>query len=277
MSGWTSACEAEVVRLARAAGAIVIGKTIMHEFALGQGHVPTRNALSPDLFPGGSSAGSAVSVAIGSSYGSIGTESAGSVRIPAALNGIVGIKPTFGRMSRYGVIPGNGSLDHMGILARSVKDAAFLLSALNGYDPKDVASLNEPQASFAPSLMRSDRPRVGVAVQMFADVDADGVRVAEAALDSLTSDGAELVEVSDLPVAEMRAVTEVLLSAEAAPPLQRRRRIRRRGGTRGAGRRREDQAERGARRGFAATGSTRQASTHPASQRAVRYYCDMGQ
>ena len=137
LAGNRPAHDAEAVRRLRAAGAVVVGKTVTHEFSYGLNEPPTRNAWDPTRYPGGSSAGSAVAVAVGSAAGSIGTDTAGSVRTPAAVNGVVGLKPTYGTVSTRGVIPSCPSLDHVGPLARRVYDCALLYSVLSEARPFD--------------------------------------------------------------------------------------------------------------------------------------------
>ena len=130
--------DAAVVRMLRQAGAVFLGKTNLMEFAYAYPHPDigeTRNPWSPERTAGGSSGGSAAAVAAGLAYGALGTDTGGSIRSPAAYCGTVGLKPTYGRVSRYGVIPLSWSLDHVGPLSRTVRDAAVLLDAISGHDP----------------------------------------------------------------------------------------------------------------------------------------------
>ncbi|MBJ7002563.1 amidase [Streptomyces griseofuscus] len=133
-----------------AAGAILIGKTHTHEFAYGLLTPQTANPWHADAIAGGSSGGSAVAVAAGSALFALGTDTGGSIRIPAALNGMVGLKPTYGLVSRHGVAPLAWSLDHVGPIARTVRDTATVLSALAGHDPADPASAAAPAHAPAP-------------------------------------------------------------------------------------------------------------------------------
>lgn len=138
--------DASVVRRLREVGAVIIGKTNLHEFAYGVTNVnpyfgATKNPWNPDRITGGSSGGSAAAVAAGMCFASLGTDTGGSTRIPAALCGIVGFKPTYGLVSKHGVFPLAWSLDHVGILARSVWDVGILLEAIAGYDPADITTL----------------------------------------------------------------------------------------------------------------------------------------
>jgi aspartyl-tRNA(Asn)/glutamyl-tRNA(Gln) amidotransferase subunit A len=143
-----SAC---VEKLA-AAGAVMVGKTQTHELAYGVTTPPTRNPWDLGRVPGGSSGGSAAAVSAGECLAAVGTDTAGSIRIPAAVCGVVGVKPTFGRVSRYGVIPLSWSFDHAGPLARTVRDAALVLNAISGHDIRDPSTVEVPVPDFAESL-----------------------------------------------------------------------------------------------------------------------------
>src|SRR5262249_3902616 len=135
--------DAEIVRRLKGAGAVFLGKANMQEFAYGASSVvgqfgPVRNPWAPDYCIGGSSGGSAAAVAAGMCYGAIGSDTGGSIRQPSSYGGIVGIKPTYGRVSTRGVVPLAWSLDHVGPMTRTVKDAALMLQVLAGYDPEDM-------------------------------------------------------------------------------------------------------------------------------------------
>lgn len=130
LRGHLTHSDSAAVATLRRAGAIVIGKTVTQELAYGQDTPVTRNAADPRRLPGGSSAGSAVAVGAGSVLAALGTDGGGSVRVPAALNGVVGLKPTFGFIDRMGVITGSPTLDHVGLLTRTVGDCEVLLDAL---------------------------------------------------------------------------------------------------------------------------------------------------
>ena len=136
MAGFVPGYDATVVRRLEDAGAVIVGKTVTHEFAYGVNTPPTCTPWDMTCYPGGSSAGSGVSVTVGSAFGAIGTDTGGSIRIPAAINGIVGLKPTYGRVSRYGVVPLGTSLDHVGPLTRTVEDYAIVLQAIAGLRPR---------------------------------------------------------------------------------------------------------------------------------------------
>jgi Asp-tRNA(Asn)/Glu-tRNA(Gln) amidotransferase A subunit family amidase len=144
LEGFVPEYDATIVRRLRDAGAVIVGKTVTHEFAWGTNIPVTRSPWHDGDYPGGSSAGSGVSVAMRSAFGAIGTDTGGSIRIPGAVNGIVGLKPTYGRISRHGVIPLGWSLDHVGTLTRTVEDTAIMLQALAGHDPADLGSIDEP-------------------------------------------------------------------------------------------------------------------------------------
>ncbi len=149
--------DAEAIRRLRAAGAVIVGKTNTHEIALGVTTVnphygTTRNPHHPERISGGSSGGSAAAVAAGMVPAALGTDTGGSIRIPAALCGVVGLKPTFGRVSLRGVIPLSWHLDHLGPLTADVVTAARLLTVLAGYDPQDPASQNRPVPDYSAEL-----------------------------------------------------------------------------------------------------------------------------
>ena len=167
--------DAEVVRRLRAAGAIILGKQNLHEFAYGGSSMisffgEVHNPWDISRIAGGSSGGSAASVAAGLGYAAIGTDTAGSIRLPAAYCGVVGLKPTYGRVSARGVIPLSWSLDHIGPIANSVYDAAIILQVLTGYDADDPASIDTPVPDF--TTTRDNLPpklRIGVPRAFFFD------------------------------------------------------------------------------------------------------------
>ncbi|MGA2964679.1 MAG: amidase [Terriglobales bacterium] len=167
--------DAEVVRRLRAAGAIVLGKQNLHEFAYGGSSMisffgEVHNPWDTARLAGGSSGGSSASVAAGLGFAAVGTDTAGSIRLPAAYCGVVGLKPTHGRVSARGVIPLSPSYDHVGPLANSVYDAALMLQAITGYDPADPASIDEPVRDYTAALDQSPpRLRIGVPREFFFD------------------------------------------------------------------------------------------------------------
>ncbi len=199
LEGWVPDFDAEVIGRLREAGAVVLGKTHTHEFAYGVNIPPTRNPWRLDCYPGGSSAGSGAAVAARSAFGAIGTDGGGSIRCPASVNGVVGLKPTNGRVSRRGVVPMSSTFDTVGPLTRTVDDCAILLNAMAGYDPGDPISLLEPVPDFRDGLQGGVRGlRLGVERDFFfnARLDADVRRAAEGALDFFVAEGAQIVELS---------------------------------------------------------------------------------
>ena len=157
--------DATSVAKIKAAGGIILGKTVTTEFASGDPS-PTRNPWNLEHTPGGSSSGSCAAVAARMVPAALGSQTAGSTCRPAGYNGIVGVKPTYGRISRYGVAPLSWSLDHVGILTRTVADAALMLSVLSGADDNDPGSLREPVPDFTAQMAEHDRPpRIGLVRQ----------------------------------------------------------------------------------------------------------------
>jgi aspartyl-tRNA(Asn)/glutamyl-tRNA(Gln) amidotransferase subunit A len=213
---------ATVVSKLEEAGAIIIGKTNTHEFAYGPTgdrsyFGPTRNPHDPSRISGGSSGGSGAAVAAGLCYAALGSDTAASVRVPAALCGTVGMKPTFGRVSKNGVFPLAWTLDHVGPLARTVEDNALLLNVLAGYDPQDPHSANRPIEDFAQGLRRPVRGgSVGVPENhYFEHVEGEVEEKVREATEVFRSLGAEVreVEIPNLP--ESLKAQRVILAAEA--------------------------------------------------------------
>jgi aspartyl-tRNA(Asn)/glutamyl-tRNA(Gln) amidotransferase subunit A len=198
--------DAEVVRRLKAAGAVLLGKQNLHEFAYGGSSMisafgEVRNAWNPEHIAGGSSGGSATAVAAGLCYGAIGTDTAGSIREPSALCGVVGLKPTYGRISARGVIPLSISLDHVGPIARTVADAAAIFAAIAGYDAADKASVDAHVEDYAAALGKKlERLRIGVPRKFFFDdLDAEVASATNHALSGLAAMGAEIRDI-ELPV-----------------------------------------------------------------------------
>lgn len=219
LAGHVPEYDATVVTRLQEAGAVIVGKTVTHEFAYGQNIPPTRNPWNPAMYPGGSSAGSGVAVAVGTALGAIGTDTGGSIRVPASINGIVGLKPTFGRVSRYGVLALSPSLDHVGPMARTVEDCALLLAAIAGHDPSDPASAHQPVPDYQRELHAGVRGlRFGVVLDhYFGDhVDPEIRALVEAAQAELRKQGANLVPIS-LPQLGLSVVIGMtILQAEAS-------------------------------------------------------------
>jgi aspartyl-tRNA(Asn)/glutamyl-tRNA(Gln) amidotransferase subunit A len=224
---------ATVVERLQAAGAVVLGKTNMDEFAMGSSTEnsafhPTHNPWDLDRVPGGSSGGSAAVVAAGAAPASLGSDTGGSIRQPAALCGVVGLKPTYGRVSRFGLVAFASSLDQIGPFARTAADCAVLLNAIAGHDASDATSLPEPVPDYFAGLdgSRGDPSlrglRVGVPREYFAAGIEPGVEAAvRAAIDQLVALGATVGEVS-LPHTDYGvAVYYLVAPAEASANLAR--------------------------------------------------------
>jgi aspartyl-tRNA(Asn)/glutamyl-tRNA(Gln) amidotransferase subunit A len=204
LEGFVPTWDAVVVTKLREAGAVIVGKTVTHEFAYGRDKPPTRNAWDIECYPGGSSAGSGVSVAVGSAYGAIGTDTGGSIRVPAAVNGIVGLKPTYGRVSTRGVVPMSASLDSVGPMARTVRDVAIMLGviagpgALDAAGRRDQSALDEPVGDYVGALA-DDLTGVRIGVErdyFFYEPVTEAVRThVNAAIDELAKRGATIVEI----------------------------------------------------------------------------------
>jgi len=214
-------------RLSRA-GAVLLGKTNLDEFAMGSSNEnsafgPVHNPWDDSLVPGGSSGGSAAAVASGQAYFATGTDTGGSIRQPASLSGIVGMKPTYGRVSRYGMVAFASSLDQCGPLARSVADAAAVLQALAGHDPRDSTSVDVPVPDYAAALTGDVKGlRLGVPREYFVAGMEPGVEAAvRSAIGVLEGMGAEIVEVS-LPSTDHGLATYYIITpAEASANLAR--------------------------------------------------------
>jgi len=177
LEGWFPPYDATVVERLAAAGAVVVGKTNLDEFAMGSSTENsafgvTRNPLDPTRVPGGSSGGSAAAVAAGFAPLALGSDTGGSIRQPAALCGVVGVKPTYGAVSRYGLVAFASSLDQIGPFARTVSDAALLLETIGGHDPRDSTSIPEPAASLTEVL---DRGVEGLRIGVIEELSGDGL------------------------------------------------------------------------------------------------------
>lgn len=219
-----AADDATVVRRLQETGAVVLGTTALHEIALGvtnvnpRGQTP-RNPWRLDRITGGSSGGSAAAVAAGLAAAAIGSDTGGSIRIPAAYCGIVGLKPTFGRISRAGVLPLADSFDTVGPMTRTVEDAALLLEVLAGFDPADPTSRDHPTEPYLEAARRDPGPlRLGRLTGPFFEDDLDVAAVAalDAALDAARDAGWALRDVRLHTVEEAQAAQVVVLLAEAA-------------------------------------------------------------
>ena len=222
---WVPDYDATAVLKLEEAGTILLGKLGMHEFAFGGPSVDApfpavRNPWNLAHIPGGSSSGSGAALAAGFCYGALGSDTGGSIRTPSAHCGIVGLKPTYGRVSRYGVVPLSWSLDHAGPMARSVEDCALLLQAIAGYDAKDAASANVPVPDFRAELregikgLRVGVPRAGWFNENLG-VDAATETVFNQALEVLKNLGALIVELDGKPFSIARKANQTILVAEA--------------------------------------------------------------
>ncbi len=213
--------DAAVTARLRAAGAVLLGKLNLHEWALGVTTVnphfgPARNPWDPDRISGGSSGGSAVAIAARLCLGSVGSDTGGSARIPAALCGVVGLKPTYGRISLRGAVPLSWSLDHAGPMGPRVRDVALLLQALAGYDPDDPASADVPVDDYLSLEQGVAGLRLGVPVgYFFDDLHPEVEAAVRTAIEVLTGLGMDVREVH-LPQAEAaREASNVILLCEA--------------------------------------------------------------
>jgi aspartyl-tRNA(Asn)/glutamyl-tRNA(Gln) amidotransferase subunit A len=203
LANFVSPYDATVVQRLRAAGLVMLGKTNMDEFAMGSSNEnsyfgPVRNPWDPSRVPGGSSGGSAAAVAARLTPAATATDTGGSIRQPAALCGVTGLKPTYGRVSRFGMVAFASSLDQAGLLTRSAEDSALLLSAMAGFDERDSTSVELPVPDYAATL---DQPlkglKIGLLKEFFDDgLEAENAQRIRAALEVLREQGASLKEVS---------------------------------------------------------------------------------
>ena len=220
--------DATVVERFRACGTVLLGKTNMDEFAMGSSNQtswygPVRNPWDSSRVPGGSSGGSAAAVAAGLAPVATGTETGGSIRQPAALTGLTGLKPTYGRVSRFGMVAFASSLDQAGLLARSAEDIALTFGAIAGHDPGDSTSADQPVADY-PAALESDLSplRIGIAKEHFNDgLDPEVGSLVEQAIAELERLGATLVDVSLPNSALSIPVYYVVAPAEASSNLSR--------------------------------------------------------
>jgi aspartyl-tRNA(Asn)/glutamyl-tRNA(Gln) amidotransferase subunit A len=229
LAGWVPPYDGTAVARLRQAGAVLLGKLNMDEFAMGSSTEnssvrPCRNPWDLDRVPGGSSGGSAAAVAAALCAGSLGTDTGGSIRQPAALSGVVGLKPTYGRVSRYGVVAFASSLDQVGPLARTVEDAALLLEVIAGHDPHDATSIDQPVPRYRDVVKGADAKGlvVGMPEEYFiGGIDPEVDRAVRAAIAKMEALGAR-VESIRLPHTEYAVATYyVVATAEASSNLAR--------------------------------------------------------
>jgi len=203
LSNFVSPYDATVVERLAAAGMVLLGKTNMDEFAMGSSNEtswfgPVKNPWDPSKVPGGSSGGSAAAVAARIAPVATGTDTGGSIRQPGALTGLTGFKPTYGRVSRYGMIAFASSLDQAGVLAQSAEDAALVLGAMAGFDARDSTSVDTPVPDYAAGLERPVKGlRIGIIREFFGDgLEAGTGAAVRAAIDAFHVQGAKVVELS---------------------------------------------------------------------------------
>jgi aspartyl-tRNA(Asn)/glutamyl-tRNA(Gln) amidotransferase subunit A len=229
LAGWVPPYDATAVARLKESGAVITGKTNLDEFAMGSStensaYGVTRNPWNTDKVPGGSSGGSAAVAAVGSAFGSFGSDTGGSVRQPAAFTGVVGMKPTYGLVSRYGLIAFASSLDQIGPFSRSVADSVAMLETIAGFDPRDATSINAPVPDFGGSL---DKGVAGMKIGVVTDfmnseiIDSQIISATRAMADRLQDAGAEIVEIS-LPSTEFSLSAYYLIApAECSSNLAR--------------------------------------------------------
>ncbi|MFZ0915842.1 MAG: amidase family protein, partial [Candidatus Udaeobacter sp.] len=228
LQNYRATYDATVIRRLRAAGAIPFGKTNLDEFAMGSSTENssmklTRNPWDLSRVPGGSSGGSAAAVAADAAFGALGSDTGGSIRQPAALSGVVGFKPTYGRVSRFGLVAFASSLDQIGPLTKTVNDAALIMNAIAGHDPQDSSSLTDSVPDYTAKLGEDLRGvRLGLPKEYLIEgIDPQVKTAIDAAVKQMNSLGAEIVEVS-LPTTEYAiAVYYIVATAEASTNLAR--------------------------------------------------------
>ena len=225
LADWIPQQDATTTAKLKEAGTILLGKLVMSEFALGGADkinpfLPARNPWNLDHTPGGSSSGSGTATAAGLCMGSLGSCTGGSIRGPASFCSIVGLKPTYGRVSRFGVVPLSWSLDHCGPMTWTVEDTAIMLQAIAGYDPKDPTTSNAPVPDYSESLIEDIKGlTIGVPRHYFfashPEVDPEATAIVEQALGALQELGANLEEVEVPSVEYNRPAQTVIMLGEA--------------------------------------------------------------
>ena len=224
--GFVPEYDATTVALLKGAGAIMMGKTVTTEFAC-MDPSPTKNPWNPAHTPGGSSSGSAVAVATRMCPAALGSQTVGSVLRPASYNGVVGFKPTFGRVSRYGVIPVSWSLDHVGWMARSVEDIALLMQVMSVPDPQEPITARQPSDDFMTGLGSPAAPRIGLIRRFFYDnADEETRQHTDGVVEQLSRAGASVEEISlpdsiDTAIADQRIIMAVEAAAFHRPMYER--------------------------------------------------------
>ncbi|OUC05891.1 glutamyl-tRNA amidotransferase, partial [Litorilinea aerophila] len=228
LQGFVPPYSATAVRRLEEAGMVMLGKTNTDEFAMGSstensGYFPTRNPWDPERVPGGSSGGSAAAVAAQEALAALGTDTGGSVRQPASLCGVVGLKPSYGRVSRYGLVAYASSLDQIGTLTRDVEDAALLLNVIAGHDPLDSTSMPAPVPDYTAALTGDIRGlRIGLPAEYFVEGMQPAVEAAvRAAVEELARLGAEIVPIHLPNTDKALPVYYLVAPAEASANLAR--------------------------------------------------------
>jgi len=228
LKGFVSPYHATVVEKLLDAGAVIAGRTNMDEFAFGSScetscYGPTRNPWDPDRVPGGSSGGSAASVAGDLAFAALGSDTGGSIRQPASFCGVVGLKPTYGRVSRYGLIAFASSLDQIGPLTKTVKDSALILQAIAGHDPKDSTSANVPVPDYTAALSKGVKGlRIGLPKEYFQEgLSAEVARSIGEAVKTFKSLGATTEEISLPHTSYAVSVYYIVAPSEASSNLAR--------------------------------------------------------
>ncbi|MEN8113482.1 MAG: Asp-tRNA(Asn)/Glu-tRNA(Gln) amidotransferase subunit GatA [Actinomycetota bacterium] len=228
LAGWKPPYDGTAVRRLKEAGAVVVGKTNLDEFAMGSStensaYGPTRNPWNTDTVPGGSSGGSAAVVAVGSALGAFGSDTGGSIRQPASLTGTVGVRPTYGLVSRYGLIAFASSLDQIGPISRTVPDAATLLEAVAGWDPLDATSYHGKVPAISRSLKAGVQGlRVGAVTELTGEgIDPQVLAATKVMIDRLSDAGADVVEISIPAIEHALSAYYLIAPAECSANLAR--------------------------------------------------------
>lgn len=228
LKGFKPPYDATVIKRLKKEGAVLLGKANMDEFAFGSScetscYGPTRNPWDLERIPGGSSGGSAAAVAAGEAVMALGSDTGGSIRQPASLCGVVGLKPTYGRVSRYGLIAFASSLDQIGPITKTVKDAALMLSVIAGYDDMDSTSVDLPVPDYTKSLVKDVKGlRIGVPKEYFIEgIDKEVEKCVRSGIDILKDLGAKIIDIS-LPHTQYAVSTYYIVApAEASSNLAR--------------------------------------------------------
>jgi aspartyl-tRNA(Asn)/glutamyl-tRNA(Gln) amidotransferase subunit A len=219
LAGFVPDFDATVVERIRSAGGVIVGKTATHEFAYGVNKLPAVNPWKLGYMPGGSSIGSGVAVSARSAFGALGTDTGGSIRFPSAMNGLVGLKPTYGRVGRHGVVSLAWSLDHVGPMTRTVEDCAIMLQAIAGHDPRDPGSVDHPVPDYRAGL-ESGVEGLVIGVErdycFYDGVSTDVREAVDAAIGELERLGARIVEVRFPQFKYMTAVGMTIMLSEGS-------------------------------------------------------------